>query len=174
MTSWRMRFGVMAVVVAGLASPVGAATGPRCEAVSIPVAVAPGQPATFRVVGTWCTAGDPAGRSVQILVHGFSLSPVYFDPPYRPERYSYVRAATAAGYTVLNLARLGVGRSDHPPAMELTTDHHAYMLHQVVDAVVVTAFLHPGFDVPHSSLFVAASLPAQLDPAFSSAGLPPG
>ncbi|MGH9036878.1 MAG: alpha/beta fold hydrolase, partial [Acidimicrobiia bacterium] len=149
---------------------------------------------------------------VQVLVHGFTLSPGYFDPPYRLERYSYVQAANAAGYATLNLSRLGVADSDDPPATEVTTGTHAYTLHQVLDAVragvlggvpapkvvlvghsygteiaalaaarfggadavVAAGFLHPGFDVPEATLFIGSSLPAQLDPAFASSGLPAG
>lgn len=212
MSRGRLSLGLVVLIAAVLAPAVPAGAGPMCEEVRIPVAPAEGQPAIYRLVGTWCTPLDPAGRTVQILVHGFTLSPGYFDPPYQPERYSYARAANAAGYATLTLARLGVAGSDDPPAMDVNTASHAFAVHQVVeavragavggapaprvvlvghsygsevvalsaarfrgaDAVVATSFLHPGFDVPEATLFIGSSLPAQLDPAFSSAALPAG
>jgi pimeloyl-ACP methyl ester carboxylesterase len=199
----------MIVVVAALVLPPVASSSTPCQTVRVPVALGA---VRYEVGGTLCPPGPGGeGRTVQVLVHGFTLSHEYFDPPYQPERYSYVRRANAAGYATLALDRIGVGTSDHPPAGEVTTDSNISVLHQVVealragrvggagfdrvvlvghsygtaltlmtasrfggvDAVVAVGFLHPSPNPPGLSI-IAQSYPAQLDPAFSSAGLPAG
>jgi len=200
---------VLVVALAGIG--LSAPTTRSCEAVRLPVTVTAGQPASYEVGGTYCPAADGAPRTVQLLVHGFTLSQEYFDPPYRPERYSYVRRANEAGYATLALDRIGVGVSDRPPAAEVNSDSNVFVLHQVVealragrvggvafgrvvlvshsygtalsmmtaarfggvDAVVAVGFLHPSPNPPGLAI-LAQSYPAQADPAFSSAGLPPG
>jgi pimeloyl-ACP methyl ester carboxylesterase len=74
-------------------------------------------------------------RALLILVPGGTYAWRYWDVPYRPELYSFVRWATRAGYAVLALDRLGIGRSDRPPADELTMPVNAYALHQVAQTV---------------------------------------
>ena len=208
--------GPLAVLTALAAGDVSAAapaaTPGACTTVRLPVALAAGQPARYSVGGTFCSKGPPEPRrTVQLLVHGFTLSQEYFDPPYQPGRYSYVRRANAAGYATLALDRIGVGASDRPPAVEVTSDSNVFVLHQVVDAlhagrvggaafahvvvvghsygtalatmaasrfggvdaVVAVGFLHPSPNPPGLSI-LAQSYPAQADPAFSSADVPPG
>jgi pimeloyl-ACP methyl ester carboxylesterase len=43
----------------------------------------------------------------------------YWDPQLKPEKYSYVEAALAAGYSVLIYDRLGTGQSDKPDAHDI-------------------------------------------------------
>jgi pimeloyl-ACP methyl ester carboxylesterase len=50
----------------------------------------------------------------------------------QPETYSYVQTITAAGYAVLNLDRIGIGQSDHPPALDVTITSNAWVVHQLI------------------------------------------
>src|SRR5215470_14436202 len=87
----------------------------RCEEVLFPVALAPGQPTEFTVVGQLCARGPIHGKTIQVLVHGATYDHNIWDWPFQPERYSYVQAVTAAGYATLNMDRLGHGRSSRVP-----------------------------------------------------------
>jgi pimeloyl-ACP methyl ester carboxylesterase len=104
----------------------------RCERVTFQVALAEGQPANYDVVGWLCGRGSIQHRTIQVLVHGATYSHVYWDFPYQPEHYSYVRALTAAGYATLAIDRIGIGESDHPPALDVTVQANAHAVHQVV------------------------------------------
>src|SRR5262249_13533545 len=90
--------------------------GLRCHDVTFAVALSPGDAQVHQVFGVLCAQGSVHGKTIQIALHGSSYSHVYWDWPQEPEIYSYVRRATAAGYAVLDLDRIGIGRSDHPPA----------------------------------------------------------
>jgi alpha-beta hydrolase superfamily lysophospholipase len=70
---------------------------------------------------------------------------VYWDFPFQPETYSYVRRATAAGYAVLNLDRIGIGRSSRPPAAEVTIASNAYVVHQIVQRLRSGDLVVPSF-----------------------------
>jgi pimeloyl-ACP methyl ester carboxylesterase len=107
----------------------------HCRRLRLPVAVAAGQPASYQVAGTLCSPGSTRGRTLQVLVPGAGVDQHYWDFPYRPERYSYVRAATRAGYATLNIDRLGSGASDYPPAAEVTVASDAFVLHQLLGMV---------------------------------------
>lgn len=104
----------------------------RCEKVNFPVALAESQPATYNVVGWLCGRGSIQHRTIQVLVHGVTYSHVYWDFPYEPQRYSYVRSLTAAGYATLAIDRIGSGESDHPPALEVGQRSNAHVVHQIV------------------------------------------
>lgn len=72
---------------------------------------------------------------VQVLVPGLTYDRHYYDFPYQPEQYSYVRHATNAGYPVLNIDRIGSGESDHPPPEHTTLATNAVVLQQVIQAL---------------------------------------
>jgi pimeloyl-ACP methyl ester carboxylesterase len=74
-------------------------------------------------------------RAVQVLVHGAVYSHVYWDFPYQPEKYSYVRRANAAGYATLNIDRIGIRNSSHPPAASVTLQSNAAVVHQAITAL---------------------------------------
>jgi hypothetical protein len=57
---------------------------------------------------------------------------LYWDFPYQPSTYPYVRAATAAGYATFNFDRIGIGNSDHPPAADVTISSNALVVHEIV------------------------------------------
>src|SRR5262245_46991749 len=70
----------------------------RCERLIFPVALSPGQPADLSVVAWLCARGSIHNKTIQVLVHGAVYDHNVWDFPFQPETYSYVRAATAAGY----------------------------------------------------------------------------
>jgi pimeloyl-ACP methyl ester carboxylesterase len=64
-----------------------------------------------------------------------TYSRYYWDFPYQPEHYSYVRVATRRGYATFNLDRVGNGASDHPVSTLVDIDANAFVVHQVVQAL---------------------------------------
>ena len=106
--------------------------GPDCEEVLFPVALAPGAPADHTVVGWLCSRGSLANKTLQVLVHGATYDHNYWDWPFKPNRYSWVRTATEAGYATLALDRLGHGESSRVAGEVLDLNMGAYALHQVI------------------------------------------
>jgi pimeloyl-ACP methyl ester carboxylesterase len=104
----------------------------HCRTATVPVTLSTTDSAVYRLAGWLCAAGSPRGRPVEVLVHGLTYQHTYWDWPYQPQRYSYVRAAAAAGYATFSVDRLGVGASDAPPADALTVPAQAFVLSQVV------------------------------------------
>jgi pimeloyl-ACP methyl ester carboxylesterase len=136
----RVRAAIAAVVALSAASllawseAAGAGAGrTSCETVELAVSLAPDAPAEHTVSGDLCR---PAGGSsrLEILLSGASYGRSYWDPPYRPSRYSYVRATLAAGNATLNVDRIGNGDSSHPSAPEVTVVTQAHVTHQLVQA----------------------------------------
>lgn len=118
------------VVVLG---PADSASGADCTALRFPVRQFAGADAVQHVYGELCSSGPvDASTPVQVLIHGGTYDHHYWDWPYRPERYSYVRAATAEGFATLNIDRLGYGRSDHPNPATLDFQVAGYVTHQLV------------------------------------------
>jgi pimeloyl-ACP methyl ester carboxylesterase len=145
--------GVAAVLVGGVVAPGRAAASEaagfatevveyqgqqvaqQCRDMTYPVALHPGEPRRFTVWGRLCgPAGDLDRRTVMLLVHGGTYDHTYNDFPFRPEHYSFVRAATAAGYATLNIDRIGHGLSDHrPSSAEVTIDTSANTLQYIIE-----------------------------------------
>ncbi|EJU00142.1 alpha/beta-hydrolase, partial [Dacryopinax primogenitus] len=71
---------------------------------------------SYLISGTLCQPlfGDEHEGTVQLLVHGIPFDSQYWDFQYDSEMYSYVWAASAAGYTTFRYDRLGTGLSEHP------------------------------------------------------------
>jgi pimeloyl-ACP methyl ester carboxylesterase len=130
-----VRVAAVAILAASLVPTHAQDTTSSCTMRSMTVSVASGRPASYRLVGWVCSIGSPAGKTVQLLVPGYTYDHTYWDFGYRPERYSYVRAATRAGYATFNIDRLGTGRSGRPPAQDVTVDDHAWVVHQVAQAL---------------------------------------
>ena len=108
------------------------AEGPRCQRETLPVRLSAHAPATYHLVGWLCADGSPRGRAVEVLIPGLTYGASYWNFPLDPGRYSYVRAATGAGFATLAIDRLGTGASDHPPAADVTAAAEAFALHDVV------------------------------------------
>lgn len=109
--------------------------GVSCTELVIPVKLSANGIFEYDVVGDLCSAGPPAGRVLQVLVSGSGYGSVYWDFPYEPDTYSFVRAALRDGYATFHFDRLGIGRSDHPPGILLNVDRQADVLQQVIAAL---------------------------------------
>ena len=146
----RLAVGLLcAMTVAALvpSSAWAADSGVRCEETSFSVHLSPSDAHVYHVFGALCSRGSLQHKTIQVALHGATYSHLYWDFPLQPEFYSYVRWATAAGYAVLNIDRIGVGQSDHPPADAITIETNAYVVHQIVQALrggnlVVPSFGH--------------------------------
>jgi pimeloyl-ACP methyl ester carboxylesterase len=114
----------------------------RCRQVSFAVALDAQSAADNTVVGWLCSRGSIEHRTIQLLVHGGTYDHSYWDFPFQPERYSYVRAMTDAGYATLAIDCLGAGLSSRPDGLALTAHSSAFAVHQVIEQ------LRAGFHVP--------------------------
>jgi pimeloyl-ACP methyl ester carboxylesterase len=113
-----------------------ATTNPNliCKESRLAVAIAEGQPANYEVFGRLCY--KPNNKNiVHLLIHGGASSHLYWDFPLSPEKYSYVRKLTQAGYATFNFDRIGIGQSDHPPADLVTIQANAFVTRQIVQAL---------------------------------------
>lgn len=117
-------------VTAGAAEP-----STQCRDVTVPVSLSQGQAARYRIWGRLCTPGNRSAGTVQVLVPGLNYSHEYWDFPFQPGHYSYVRHANSAGYATFDLDRIGIGRSSHPAGSDVTLESNAYTVHQVVAAL---------------------------------------
>ena len=105
-------------------APAGArAGGPpalTCSAYTLPVAITDPGPANQTMWGQLCYRGSREPATVQLLMHGASYNHLYWDFPYGNGYYSYVDAATIAGYATFDIDRIGDGNSSTRPAASWT------------------------------------------------------
>jgi len=144
----RSRSFVLSVLLAAVLLPCGARAekgGFRCEELSFDVTVSPVDPTIYSVFGELCSRGSIHQKTIQIALHGATYGHLYWDWPFQPETYSYVRRATAEGYAVLNLDRIGIGQSDRPPAADVTIGANAWVVHQIVQALRGGDLVVPSF-----------------------------
>lgn len=114
-------------------STASAATPATCQELpDIPVTL---NDTSYSVAGRLCWQGQLTDQTVQVLTAGISYNSAYWDWPLEPDRYSYVQAATAAGYATLTYDRLGSGNSDHPDALNLDLPAEVAVLHQLVQGL---------------------------------------
>ncbi len=149
------------VLVAGFSREASASPPLRCETVEFHVALEPSGAADQVVVADVCARGTLQGKTIQVLVHGGASNHLYWDFPFQPDAYSYVRAITAAGYAVVNLDRLGDGDSSRPvPGIALTLHTAAFTVHQIVQELRAGGRVVPGFGVlnPERVMLVGHSL----------------
>lgn len=143
-----MTASLLCVLALALLVPSNAAAaegGFRCEELTLPVTLSPTDATIYNVFGVLCSRGAIHHKTIQIAIHGSTYSHLYWDFPYQPEAYSYVRRATAAGYAVLNIDRIGIGQSDHPPAADVTIGANAHVVHQIVQALRGGSLVVPSF-----------------------------
>ncbi len=106
------------------------------ETVRIPIAVTPDGSQEYEITADLTLPPESDRQpAVQVLVPGLTYDRHYYDFPYQPEQYSYVRRATNAGYPVLNIDRIGSGESDHPPPEHTTLATNAVVLQQVIQTL---------------------------------------
>lgn len=123
--------------VAKVASSSDAATADgngTCEAITLPVALGPGQLATQWIAATYCTPDTwaPGPAAVDVMTPGATYNSLYWNWPVGPALYSYVDKTLQAGRATLDYDRVGTGASSHPPALALDINAEAYVLHQIV------------------------------------------
>ena len=107
------------------------------------VVLNPGDAQAWEVWGELRSHVATKGATLLILVSGITYDHRYWDFPGGP---SFVEAALRQGYAVLNIDRLGLGRSGRPPASALGFHQDVHVLHQVVSAVTTGALSGLGFD----------------------------
>lgn len=131
---------VVALVAVAMALPTLVGTGTAgaqsepertCTKHQVPVALADNEPAKYQVT-TWLCSQGPVSDVVQVLIPGGSYNHIYWDFPYKPELYSYAQAANRAGYTTLNIDRIGTGESDRPPVLRVDVFTNSNVVHQLV------------------------------------------
>jgi pimeloyl-ACP methyl ester carboxylesterase len=112
--------------------PPAAADPPRasCQEFDVPVSLDILLSAHVHV--QLCVPGGERHRVVQMLLPGATYNSYYWDFPYQPDTYSYVRAANAAGYPTLNVDRVGTGGSSREPSVAVTLASQAAVVHQLV------------------------------------------
>ena len=91
---------------AALASPVINDANVLDRQFFFPVTLNPGDKQVYNLWGELRSVQPTAGQTLLVLVHGFTYDHRYWDFPSGP---SFVVAAEAAGYAVLNLDRLETG-----------------------------------------------------------------
>ncbi|AHH98139.1 alpha/beta hydrolase [Kutzneria viridogrisea] len=129
------------------AVPAAHAASASCREVDLPVSLTRGQAAGEHVHGRLCQPAGSHPRTVQLLLPGLTYDHTYWDLPDREDtgRYSYTRAATAAGAATFALDRIGTGASSHPTGLAVTVDSNAFVVHQVVAALRSGAVDPAGF-----------------------------
>jgi pimeloyl-ACP methyl ester carboxylesterase len=90
---------------------------------------------THAVAGNLCWTGSPDGKTLAVLVSGAGYDSLYWDFPYQPDTYSFVRAALKRGLATFNFDRLGMGRSDRPWGLSLGVDNQAFVLAQIIETL---------------------------------------
>lgn len=97
-----------------------------------PVTLNSGDKQTYHLWGELRSVQPTAGQTLLVLVHGFTYDHRYWNFPSGP---SFVEAAEAAGYAVLNLDRLEAGYSDRPDGTALGIPQDAFTLHEVIQNI---------------------------------------
>lgn len=143
---WALRLlGALAVAALVPSAAWAAPGGLRCEELSFPVTLSASDATVYNVFGVLCSQGSVENKTIQVTLHGATYSHLYWDWPFQPENYSYMRRATAAGYAVLNLDRIGIGQSDHPPAAAVSIESNAFVVHEIVQALRGGDLVVPSF-----------------------------
>jgi alpha-beta hydrolase superfamily lysophospholipase len=106
-----------------------------CSARTLPVALTDPGPADQTMWGQLCYRGSQEPATVQLLVHGITYNHLYWNFPYGNGYYSYVDAATAAGYATFDIDRIGDGNSSRPPSADIDLNAGAVTLHDAVTAL---------------------------------------
>lgn len=82
------------------------------------------------VYGSLCLVD--ASSPIILFVHGATYYHVYWDWPTDYPTYSFVQAALSRGYNTFAIDRPGNGKSSRYPALEITMNSEAEVLHQII------------------------------------------
>lgn len=107
----------------------------NCSVHTLPVRIADPGPADQSMWGQLCYRGNREPGTVQLLVPGATYNHLYWNFPYGDGYYSYVDAATAAGYATFDVDPIGQGSSSHPPSADLDLSAGAVALHDAITAL---------------------------------------
>lgn len=107
----------------------------KCAAHTISVRITDPGPANQTLWGELCYRGSTEPSAVQLLVPGATYNHAYWDMPVENGSYSYVQAATAAGYATFDVDRVGTGNSSHPASPTVTLNAGAVSLHDAITAL---------------------------------------
>ncbi len=136
MKHYPVLFAIAAVAtLVGLTSALpsrAAADAAQCQQETLPVTLSALDPTVYHIAGKLCWQGSLAGKTMQLLIHGYTYDQNYWDFPYQQPNYSYVASAVQAGYATLAIDRIGVGQSDHPAPELVTVLSEGYTVHQIV------------------------------------------
>jgi pimeloyl-ACP methyl ester carboxylesterase len=119
-----------ATTLAAHASPTSGGGGRVCTAVSIPVVLNAVLP--VQIHGSLCDPSTGPSATIQLLLHGGTYNSDYWDFSYDPQQFSYALAANRAGYSTLDIDRVGYGQSSQVPSALLTGLGQANTIHQIV------------------------------------------
>jgi pimeloyl-ACP methyl ester carboxylesterase len=101
----------------------------------------------YELYGKLCTPEGKKPDTVQLLLPGGTYSHVYWDFPYKPQRYSYARHMAANGYATLAIDRINMGHRksrphNRPVSASINVDDNARVAHQVVQRLRSGALGH--------------------------------
>lgn len=95
----------------------------------------------------WLTLPEEAGRNeLQIVLHGATYDHRYWDWPFEPQNYSYVRFAAEHHRATLVVDRIGSGQSSRPPGRENTMQAQARALSRLVETAKSGGLAGHAFD----------------------------
>ncbi|KAK9316491.1 catalytic protein [Lipomyces starkeyi] len=129
---------------------------------------------TFNINAKLCYpvgwSAKTSSNTIQFLIHGIGFDKSYWD---FAKQYSYIDAATAAGYPTFSYDRLGTGASDHPdPIQVVQSSLQVEIAHALIQSLRAGRFAGQKFDhvvgVGHSfgsiqSIGITATFPKDLD-----------
>ncbi|MEO3784423.1 alpha/beta fold hydrolase [Actinocorallia sp. B10E7] len=122
---------VIASLVCSMGVAAPAQAGMTCTSHRLSVSPEEGRAKTWTISAKLCV---PSGKvnGVDVLVHGATYNGSYWDWPFQPETYSYVRKTVRAGRAALTYDRPGTGTSSRPAASEVNVAADAYIAYQLL------------------------------------------
>lgn len=124
----------LALLVALISGPASAAAvaARQCQTESVPVAALASSP---HMAGTLCQPERGTSSTVVVLVPGATYDHVYWDFPYRSQRYDFRAALNRAGYATYVVDRLGTGASSRVPSVSAAGLVQVMAVHATVQAL---------------------------------------
>jgi pimeloyl-ACP methyl ester carboxylesterase len=158
----RLRLSLHLLIALTATALAASAAGALCRNVSVPVALAEGQPADQHISARLCEPGtnSASARTLLVLVHGITYDRNYWDipdPTGHTDRYSFVSAALKAKLSTLSVDRIGAGQSSHPLSALVDIDSNAHTVHQLIRAVRSGAIRRTGGGVFETVVLVGHS-----------------
>jgi pimeloyl-ACP methyl ester carboxylesterase len=123
-----------------------AEAGTRCETSRFDVDLAPSGSGQVFVETCLPSGGTPS--TALLLLAGATYSRRYWNipDPQFTTRYSFVKAALAAGYATVAIDRIGIGKSTHPPSQQVDMAQNVDVAHQLVQGLRAGDVETPGPD----------------------------